>query len=456
METKRVTADFASRSVISFSGDLIRGHLNAIETNFKACNNILSGAGMNEIDYVFQPEEIGKVADIIPILTAYVSSVPSQAESELDEPLTADFQNKVLPALTDIVIGDIRTSGSSVEAHGDVDSIGNTNDKQVIREIGFDSFLNISNCMSMEDMQSPENVRAMDIFINLFREEFEGQMKDGIRGLDGNSIISLEKLGVGIDVNAEEVMKVYEGNEHLQKVVADIASCILISATTVSSMLTTLEIAEKATACKNIGKVLLLPEPGEIITVSKGIEANNKPAIVFSHNAWSTEYSIEKCNRDFKSTDKCRIRLNYAVENYECNRNDNDLLMFNLEGYDEPVFAGAMVDGYADIGDIVHVTLEDDNSFNFLILDTKNIQHTVEELAKENQCQCEWGHGYFREPIGDTSVVQLQVCEFILAGDCTEDSAINTESGTFLTKHRVVKTQIIDHILIKDEYDGMD
>ncbi len=195
--------------------------------------------------------------------------------------------------------------------------------------------------------------------------------------------------------------------------------------------------------------VLVLPQPGDTITVSRGVDSNGKhiyvDAVVSQWNAWSIEYSISKCNSEY-SDGLCCERLNYAVKNYECNKNDDDLLMFNLEGYDAPVFAGAMVDGYADIGDIVKVTLDDGTDFNFLILDVKDTGHTIEELAEDNQCQCEWGHGYI---LGEQKV-QLSVCEFITAGGYSVNSAIYADSGKFLLKRSVVRAQIVDSIPICD------
>lgn len=216
METKRVTVDFASRAQISFSGESIKSQLDVIETHFTSCNDILRRAEMEEINYEFQSQEINGVADIISILTDYVSSVPLQVESELDKPLTADFQNNVIPALTKIVINDIRSQGMSIHIHGDARSMGNADDMQIIREIGLDSFLNITNCMSLEDMQSPENLRAVDIFINLFRVEFENQMGEEIRRLNGNSNMSLVKLCMGKGEITEGMLKEYEGNILLQ------------------------------------------------------------------------------------------------------------------------------------------------------------------------------------------------------------------------------------------------
>ncbi len=92
------------------------------------------------------------------------------------------------------------------------------------------------------------------------------------------------------------------------------------------------------------------------------------------------------------------------------------------------------------------MTLDDGNYFYFLILDVKYTSHSASELAKNNQCQCEWGHGYMLSE--DT--VQLQVCEFITGGNCPVSSAIHAKSGAFLKERRVVEAQIIDHILICD------
>lgn len=194
--------------------------------------------------------------------------------------------------------------------------------------------------------------------------------------------------------------------------------------------------------------ILVIPEPGDTITVSRGVDLEDEyvDAVVSQWNAWSREYSIVGCNTNPRfSGQLCCRRLNYAVANYTCNKDDDDLLMFDLKGYDEPVFAGAMVEGYADIGDIVRVTLDDGNNFNFLILDVKYTGHTSEELG-DKRCQCEWGHGY----LSGENTVQLCVCEFITAGDCSVESAIHAKSGGFLLKRRVVSAQIVDSIPIED------
>ena len=93
----------------------------------------------------------------------------------------------MLPALTDIVIRDIKTYSTSIETYGDLDALEHPENAYVVtREIGFESFLDVRLSMMTEDMQSPEVVRAVDIFLNLFRDEYERLEKDGIRNLDDN------------------------------------------------------------------------------------------------------------------------------------------------------------------------------------------------------------------------------------------------------------------------------
>lgn len=50
----------------------------------------------------------------------------------------------------------------------------------------------------------------------------------------------------------------------------------------------------------------------------------------------------------------------------------------------------------------------------------------------------------------DENTVQLSVCEFITAGNCSIVSAINAKSGDFLRKRYVVSAQVIDSIQICD------
>lgn len=192
-------------------------------------------------------------------------------------------------------------------------------------------------------------------------------------------------------------------------------------------------------------KILELPIPGTVISISRGIELGDEQAVVFSRNAWTREYSVTECHNMYAGQLCCK-RLDYVIEKYESNSEENDLLMFNIKGYEDVVYVGAMVEGFADIGDIVKVTLDDGNNFNFMVLDVKSIKHSKDELAKNKQCQCEWGHGYI---IGE-NIVQLSICEFITAGTCQENSVQNTKSGAFLKGRYVTSAYIIDHIDICD------
>ena len=198
------------------------------------------------------------------------------------------------------------------------------------------------------------------------------------------------------------------------------------------------------------GKKMLIPQSGDVIFVNRGIELPDIQAIVSSYNAWSLEYSVEGCNSKYPNSyknNKCTRRLNYAVDTYKCNKDADDLLQFYFEGYN-PCFAGAMVDGFGEIGDIVEVTLDDGTVFNFLILDTKSTTHSIKELSPNNQCQNEWGHGYMISE----SKVQLSICEFITASDYTIKSATEAPSGEFLKKRSVVEVKIIGKVHIDSDY----
>ena len=195
------------------------------------------------------------------------------------------------------------------------------------------------------------------------------------------------------------------------------------------------------------GNTMVLPEPGSTVIVSPGVDLEDREMEVASTNSWSIEYSINGCNVGFPGSLAAK-RLNYAVNNYPCNSNDYDLLQFSLDNYDQPVFAGAMVDGFANIGDIVKVSLDDGTYFYFLILDTKCTTHTSAELVN-GQVQCEYGHGYVVS--GDK--VQLNICEFIMAKqpDDTVNSAMNAQSGGFLRGRYVTEAVVVDHIYIDGE-----
>lgn len=186
---------------------------------------------------------------------------------------------------------------------------------------------------------------------------------------------------------------------------------------------------------------LYFPEPGSTITVSPGIDKPSYECTVADTNAWSLEYSISGCQNAFGDS-LCWERLNYAIEHYDYNEGCQDLLQFNLDGYDEPVYAGAMIEGYADIGDIVYVTLDNGEGFYFMILDTKSNQHISTDFPS-GQVQYEGGHGY----ITNSGSVQLSNCEFIMSDWAPGvNSAMNTESGAFLNGTYVTSAEIVDHV----------
>ncbi|MDO5127946.1 MAG: hypothetical protein Q4D54_09400 [Eubacteriales bacterium] len=188
---------------------------------------------------------------------------------------------------------------------------------------------------------------------------------------------------------------------------------------------------------------LYFPEPGSTITVSPGIDKPSYECTVANTNVWSLEYSISGCQNAFGGS-LCWERLSYAIEHYDYNAGEQDLLQFNLDGYDEPVFAGAMIEGYANIGDIVYVTLDNGDGFYFMILDTKSNHHVSSDFPV-GQVQYENGHGY----IASNSTVQLSNCEFIMSDWAPNvNSAMNTESGAFLTGTNVVSAEIVDHVEI--------
>lgn len=192
------------------------------------------------------------------------------------------------------------------------------------------------------------------------------------------------------------------------------------------------------------GKVMNVPKPGETITISLGTDKPNQTAIVYKKNAWSIEYSIAGCRKNYPDK-TCTARLNSALDKYSSNQTATDLLKFNIAGLGS-CFAGAMVEGFAAIGDIVEVTLGNNSKFNFMILDTKSTTHTSAELSANSsgqnpQCQNEWGHGY----IVNGNQVQLSICEFIVAVSNGGGSAIKYVSGSFLDGSYVSTARIVGH-----------
>ncbi|WP_026650907.1 hypothetical protein [Butyrivibrio proteoclasticus] len=157
-------------------------------------------------------------------------------------------------------------------------------------------------------------------------------------------------------------------------------------------------------------------------------------------------YTINGCNIEYPPSEYASTRaLNYAVANYDSNVGEENLLVFNFEEYGE-CYAGAMVEGFGEFGDIVQVTLDDGTTFNMIILDTKSTEHTEKELKKNDQCQNQWGHGYYYP---DSETVQMCVCEFVAAGSSQRGSAVNYENGEFLLQRSAISAVIIGHVNIE-------
>ena len=196
------------------------------------------------------------------------------------------------------------------------------------------------------------------------------------------------------------------------------------------------------------GKSMRVPGPGEIIEVSLGTDLPSQKAKVANTNCWSIEYSIEGCRKKYPNS-TCTKRLNSAINQFSYNEGQNDLLKLNITGFGT-CYAGAMIEGFGNIGDIAEVTLDNGSKFNFLLLDTKSKKHDSKELAANSsaetpQCQNAWGHGYM---LKDGSV-QLSICEFIVSQSNGKYSAKNYPSGKFLEGRYVTEAKIIGHVNIE-------
>lgn len=197
------------------------------------------------------------------------------------------------------------------------------------------------------------------------------------------------------------------------------------------------------TAIKN-GNIMQVPKPGDVIDVSLGTDLPTRKAKVSKANSWSIEYSIKGCRK--KYPDKlCTKRLNSALEKYSYNAGQNDLLQLDVPEVGK-CYAGAMIEGFGNIGDIAEITLDDGSKFNFMLLDTKSKHHTSAELSANSttatpQCQNDWGHGYML----NNDTVQLSICEFIVSQSNGAGSAKAYPSGSFLNNRYVTSAKIIGH-----------
>lgn len=193
------------------------------------------------------------------------------------------------------------------------------------------------------------------------------------------------------------------------------------------------------------GEVLTIPKPGKKITVSLGTDKKSIRATVTKTNAWAIEFSIKEAERKCKGG-KCGERLASALDKFKYNKDEEDLLKFKIPKLGT-CYAGAMIDGFGEIGDIAEVTLDNGKKFNFMLLDTKSNKHESKDLIKSNQCQNEWGHGYMFE---NNTKVQLNICEFIISKRKEgAESAKLYKSGEFLKNRYVKRAKIIGHVNIE-------
>ena len=204
------------------------------------------------------------------------------------------------------------------------------------------------------------------------------------------------------------------------------------------------------------GKKIVMPSPGELVEVSLGKNHNppRQNAIVCYEDTWSMEYSYSSINSSFPLTEYRSSRaLKYIVEELDTNFGENHcVLVANIDGYGE-CYVGAMVEGFGKIGDIVEVTLDNNESFNMLLCDTKSINHKQDKFEPKGdnlnwQCQNYWGHGYVTE---DQTKVQICACEFFPANEITDKSAKEYDNcKSLLTGRHVVEAKIIGSIDMPD------
>lgn len=193
---------------------------------------------------------------------------------------------------------------------------------------------------------------------------------------------------------------------------------------------------------------LLPPGVGQNVTVSMGIDAGNRTVKRYKKDTWSVEYSIEGCRNAYPKG-LCTKRLNSALNKFSNNEGQSDLLKFNIDGYGQ-VFAGAMIEGFGQIGDIAEVELDNGVKFKFMLLDTKSKRHTSKELGANSnptnpQVQNDWGHGYL---VNNKTEVQMSICEFIVSKK-NSNSAKDYTSGRFLNGRYVKSAKIIGHANIE-------
>ncbi|MBR1848780.1 MAG: peptidoglycan-binding protein [Lachnospiraceae bacterium] len=191
------------------------------------------------------------------------------------------------------------------------------------------------------------------------------------------------------------------------------------------------------------------PKTGEKITISTGIDEPEKEATVAAEDSWSVEKPFEKM-----SDNEIKKRLKSAMEKYSYSGGDNDLLQFDIEGFGEGCYAGAMVEGFGEIGDVLEIELDNGDKFNLILFDVKYTKHYSTELDYDEnrhikQCQSAWGHGRYYE---DKGTVMMDPCEFIPAGSVDLHSAKNYNNGSRFVGRRVVSGNVVGHVDFHNNY----
>lgn len=202
-----------------------------------------------------------------------------------------------------------------------------------------------------------------------------------------------------------------------------------------------LSVRGKIHSIKN-GKKLIFPKSGEKVQFNDG--DTNYNVTVAENDSWAVETDYEYACKQYKSVAN---RMKKLADLFSDNIGAADLLQYNVPGYGT-CYAGAMVAGYGDVGDIVKISLADGSSYNFIILDVKDTHHTKKQLA-EGQVQNEqYGHGYL---INNNQNVSINPTEFMLAGWKYDDGKKYLSAKCYTTNlklegNRVKSAEIVGHV----------
>ena len=200
--------------------------------------------------------------------------------------------------------------------------------------------------------------------------------------------------------------------------------------------------SENGSSTPGTGETRQFPQPGDSVSVSFGTD---KPGQNMTVSRWNS-FSIE-CSKLYADNHYPIIasRLDYLAGKYPTNANESgQLLTYMIDG--KECYAGAMVEGFGEPGDIVLVELDDGHTFYMVICDVKSTSHSSDDLAKNSsaenpQCQIDGvGHGY---KVGENTV-QICACEFFVTSNIAS-SATNYPNGQFLKQRSVRRATVVGH-----------